>query len=182
MSLLSRRRHSERLGSSTTQHDRERPSIELAGVERLDEVKELWLDLHLHHRAVGTPGLVEDDEASWQRRRALYLERLGSGTGFLVLALEHDAVVGYAMVCIEQGHDTFAVGDRYAELFSLSVAPRLRGRGIGTLLLDFVDDELARRSIRDLKVAVMTANSAALRLYERRGLRPAELVLYRFGE
>jgi hypothetical protein len=48
-------------------------------------------------------------------------------------------------------------------------------------MLDFVDAELARRSIVDLKVAVMADNAAALRLYERRDLRPAEIVLYRFG-
>jgi ribosomal protein S18 acetylase RimI-like enzyme len=30
-------------------------------------------------------------------------------------------------------------------------------------------------------VAVMADNVAAVGLYERRGLRPAELVLYRFG-
>jgi ribosomal protein S18 acetylase RimI-like enzyme len=85
-------------------------------------------------------------------------------------------------VCIENGpDDTYPVGQRYAELYSLSVAPQLRGRGIGTRLLDFVDDELARRSIEDLKVAVMVGNTDAERLYERRGLRLAELVLYRFG-
>jgi hypothetical protein len=48
-------------------------------------------------------------------------------------------------------------------------------------LLDFVDRELARRSIDGLKVAVMAGNAKAERLYERRGLRPAELVLYRFA-
>jgi ribosomal protein S18 acetylase RimI-like enzyme len=156
--------------------------VELAGVERVDEVRDLWLALHRHHRAVvGELPLVEDDEESWLLRRALYVERLSSETGFLVLAIEQD-VVGYAVVCIEQGpDDTFAVGERYAELYSLSVAPHLRGRNVGTRLLDFVDDELARRSIKDLKVAVMVANEAARRLYERRGLRPAEVVLYRFG-
>jgi hypothetical protein len=61
---------------------------------------------------------------SWERRRALYLDRLRSETGFLVLATEAETVVGYALVCIERGpDDTFAVGDRYAELFSLSVVP-----------------------------------------------------------
>ena len=157
--------------------------LELAGIERVDELRELWLDLHDHHRAVveGVP-LVEDDELSWQRRRELYRERLSSGTGFLVLASDDDAAVGYAVVCIEPGpDDTFPVRERYAELYSLSVTPRLRGRGIGTRLLDFVECELARRSIEDLKVAVMADNVAAVRLYERRGLRPAELVLYRFG-
>ena len=158
--------------------------IELAGVERVDELRELWLDLHRHHRAVvGAVPLVDDDELSWQRRRALYKDRLSSAAGFLVLASEQDALVGYALVCIEQGpDDTFPVGARYAELYSLSVTPGLRGRGIGTRLLDFVDAELARRSIHDLEVAVMVANTEAQRLYERRGLRPAELVLYRFGK
>ena len=160
-----------------------RVRILLAGAERVDEVRELWLALHRHHRAVheAVP-LVEDDEASWERRRALYFDRLSSHTGFLVLAVDDDAVLGYALVVIEAGpDDTFPVGQAYAELYSLSVAPDHRGRGIGTQLLDFVDGELARRSIHDLKVAVMTGNADALRLYERRGLRPAEVVLYRFA-
>jgi ribosomal protein S18 acetylase RimI-like enzyme len=90
--------------------------------------------------------------------------------------------VGYALVCIEQGpDDAFPLGERSAELYSVSVAAQLRGRGIGTRLLDFVDRELARRSIDGLKVAVMAGNAKAERLYERRGLRPAELVLYRFA-
>jgi len=160
-----------------------RIKLELAGVERVDDVRELWLELHRHHRAVvGTLPLVEDDEVSWQRRRALYMDRLSSQTGFLALAIDQAAVVAYALVCIEDGpDDTFPVGARYAELYSLSVAPSRRGRGIGTQLLDFVDLELGRRSIVDLKVAVMAGNTEAQRLYERRGLRPAEIVLYRFG-
>ena len=157
--------------------------LELAGAERVDGLRQLWLDLHHHHRAVAPAlPLVEDDELSWQCRRALYLERLGSQTGFLALAIEHEAVIGYALVCIERGpDDTFPLGERYAELYSLSVTPQLRGRGIGTRLLDFVDRELERRSIDGLKVAVMAGNDEAQRLYERRGLRPAELVLYRFA-
>ena len=157
--------------------------VELAGVERVDELRGLWLNLHHHHRAVvGTLPLVVEDAMSWQRRRALYLDRLSSESAFLVVAIEQGSVVGYALVCIEAGpDDTFPVGRRYAELYSLSVVPRLRRHGIGTRLLDFVDRELAGRSIEDLKVAVMAGNSDAQRLYERRGLRPAELVLYRFG-
>lgn len=46
---------------------------------------------------------------------------------------------------------------------------------------DEVRVELEQRSIEDLTVAVMADNAGALRLYEGRGLRPTELVLYRFG-
>ncbi|MBV8953061.1 MAG: GNAT family N-acetyltransferase [Solirubrobacterales bacterium] len=157
--------------------------IELGDTERVDDVRELWLELHRHHRqVVASLPLVDDDELSWQRRRTLYVERLRQD-GFLVLACDAaSTTLGYAFVCIEQGpDDTFPVGDRYAELYSLSVSPHLRGRGLGTQLLEFVDRELAARSIRELKVAVMADNSDALRLYERRGFRRAEIVLYRFG-
>ena len=158
-------------------------SIELAGVDQVDHVRELWLALHRHESEVSpTHQLVADEMESWQRRRALYVDRLSADTGLLALALSGESVVGYAFACFEDGpDDTFPVGDRYAELYSLSVAPPLRGRGIGTKLLDFVDRELARHSIHDLRVVVMAGNSDAQRLYERRGLRIGEHVLYRFG-
>jgi ribosomal protein S18 acetylase RimI-like enzyme len=159
-------------------------SIELAGVDQVDRVRELWLALHRHESDVSPEHrLVANEALSWQLRRALYVDRLSSETGFLALALSGESVVGYAFACFEDGpDDTFPVGDRYAELYSLSVAPSLRGHGIGTQLLDFVDRELARQSIHDLRVVVMAGNADAQRLYERRGLRVGELVMYRFGE
>jgi ribosomal protein S18 acetylase RimI-like enzyme len=158
-------------------------TIELAGGESVDQVRTLWIELHRHERGVA-PGLplIADDELSWRRRRSLYSAWLHRDRGFLALARAGISVVGYAFVRLEEGaDDTFPLGDWYAELYSLSVAPEWRGRGIGTRLLDFVDAELASRGIRDLIVSVMLGNSDAQRLYERRGLRPAEIVLYRFG-
>jgi len=84
-------------------------------------------------------------------------------------------------VSVHEGRDsTFALGDRHAELYSLVVAAAERGRGVGTMLLDAVDAELAGRGIHALAVAVMESNDAALDLYRRRGLVPTETVLYRF--
>jgi GNAT superfamily N-acetyltransferase len=158
-------------------------TVELADVGRVDEVRTLWLDLHHHERTVApTLPLVTDDERSWRHRRALYVDWLEVGQGFLALARNGSTVVGYAFVRLEQGSDdTFSMGDQYDELHSLSVARDWRGRGIGTALLDFVDAELASRGIAALTVAVTIGNSDAQRLYERRGLRPAELMLYRFA-
>lgn len=154
----------------------------LGGVRSVDEVRDLWLDLHRYERSVAPTLPLVTDERSWRRRRALYIRWLEREQGFLALARNPAGVVGYAFVRVEQGSDdTFALGDRYAELYSLSVTPSWRGRGIGTTLLDFVDAELASRGIRDLSVAVMIGNSKAQRLDEKRGLRPAEIVLYRFG-
>jgi ribosomal protein S18 acetylase RimI-like enzyme len=153
--------------------------LEVAGVDRL---RPLWLALHHRHHEVSPVPLVADDERSWQARRALYARRLAAGTAFALLAEVGDEAVGYAVCLVEQGpDDTFPVGDRYADVYSLAVAEGQRGRGIGTRLLDEVDRELERRGIRDLKISVLAGNERAQRLYERRGLQVAELVLIRFG-
>jgi ribosomal protein S18 acetylase RimI-like enzyme len=47
--------------------------------------------------------------------------------------------------------------------------------------MDTVEAELEARGIHDVSLAVMTGNADALRFYERRGFRPVETVLYRFG-
>lgn len=156
--------------------------VELGGMECVDELCSLWLALHRHERSVAPTLPLVPDELSWRRRRARYIRWLELERGFLALARNRAGLVGYAFVRLEEGFDdTFPLGERYAELYSLSVADGWRGQGIGTLLLDFVDAELESRGIRDLIVAVMLGNSVAQRLYERRGLQPAEIVLYRFG-
>jgi GNAT superfamily N-acetyltransferase len=89
--------------------------------------------------------------------------------------------VGYALVVWHEGaDDTFPLAPRYAELYTLSVAERARGAGVGGRLLDAVDEALADEGDPPLAIAVMAANTDALRFYARRGLVPGELLLYRF--
>jgi hypothetical protein len=47
-------------------------SISAGGIDRLDELRPLWLALHEHHRRVGALPVVADDEVSWRRRRERY--------------------------------------------------------------------------------------------------------------
>lgn len=156
--------------------------IAVAGIEAVDALRDLWLALHHHHRRTATLQPLVADEESWRRRRANYLDWLTSGQGILVLASANNQAIGYAMVLIHHGpDDTWPVEERYGEIYSLSVAPGFRGRGIGNRLLDRVDQELGRLGIVDVQVAVMDGNRAALRLYERRGFRAGETLLLRFG-
>jgi GNAT superfamily N-acetyltransferase len=156
--------------------------IALAGAERVDELEPLWLALHRHHREVAAQPVVADDAASWARRRAWYLEMLAGGEDAVLVAERDGRPVGYAFLHLHHGpDDTWPVDARWGEVVSLSVLPEERGGGVGTALLDAVDAELAARGVRDLQVSVMAGNADALRLYQRRGLLPAELVLFRFG-
>ena len=157
-------------------------AIAAAGAERVDELEPLWLALHRHHREVAAQPVVGDDAASWDRRRAWYLDMLAGGDDLLLIAERDARPVGYAFLHMHAGpDDTWPVGRRWGEVVSLSVLPAERGAGVEEGAPDAVDRELAARDVPDLQVAVMAGNADALRFYERRGLRPAELILFRFG-
>jgi len=156
--------------------------IALAGPDELSDVEHLWRSLHTHHHGVTQVTLVDDDDVSWQRRRDWYRGMLTHGEAFLLIARDGGTALGYAFVEIRPGpDDTWPIGDRLAELMSLSVAPEARGRGLGTALMDAVDAELDRRGVRDLEVSVLAGNERARRFYERRGMKLGELLLFRFG-
>jgi ribosomal protein S18 acetylase RimI-like enzyme len=151
----------------------------------LDALEPLWIALHRHHRTVVPSAgmLVDDDAVSWSRRRALYRGWMATGDALVLVARRDGALVGYAVAHLQDGpDDTFAVGARYAELFSLSVAPEARGGGVGTALMDTLDKRLAELGISDLSVGVMAANEDALRFYRRRGLIPVEVFLWRISD
>lgn len=162
-------------------------AIRRAGAEVLDRLRPLWLELHHHHQAVGGAALgpYVGDDASWAARRALY-GGFFAGGGFAVLAERGDELIGYALVAIKTSaetelDDTWVSGRRVAEIETLSVLPAARGEGIGSALLDRVDAELAAEGIDDVLIAAFVTNLDAIRLYERRGFRPASLFMVRLA-
>ena len=163
-------------------------TISRAGAEALDRLRQLWLELHHHHQAVGGAALgpYVGDDASWSARRALYEDFLADG-GFAVLAEREGELIGYAMVAVKTSaeiefDDTWRSGERVAEIETLSVSPSARGAGVGTALLDRVDAELEAAGIHDVVIAAFATNTDAIRLYERRGFRPASLYLIRLRD
>jgi GNAT superfamily N-acetyltransferase len=157
------------------------------GLDHLDELEPLWLQLHAHHQGVA-PHLAPyvDDATSWGERRAHYVDALSRG-GFLLGGRDGDGrLVAYALVAITSERpnawsDTWEVGDAIAELETLLVLPELRGSGLGTRLLDAVDAELDQRGIEDMLIGAVVTNGDAIRLYERRGFVPAWVYMTRFG-
>jgi len=155
------------------------PRIVPAGRDRVDELRPLWLQLHHHHERVSRVQPFVDDETSWTMRRRSYEQTFADG-GFALAAEEDGRLIGYAMVRIHEGpDDSWELGDRYGEVWTLVVDEVARGAGVGSALLDAVDAELGERGITGLVIGVMEGNDDARRLYERRGLVPGWLQLYR---
>lgn len=150
--------------------------ISRAGPERLDDLEPLWKSMQAHHRSVA-PHLeqiapIRSDDDSWARRRVHYARVLSNPDTFAFLAERDGRPVGYAVVKIAGTEATLAVGEQVADLDSLAVLPEERGNGLGGALMDAVCDELRRRGIREISLAVMEGNEGAARFYERRGFVP----------
>jgi GNAT superfamily N-acetyltransferase len=178
-----------------TQHPGIRPAaplpagitVEPGGRDDIGALRPFWLALHhIHQQADPELGPHVDDETSWSRRQALYQHCLQSPDAFLLLVRRDGDLIGYALVAVEPDgdvlwSDTWRVGEKVAELETLYLVPEERGRGLGTLLLDIVDAELEARGIVDLAIGAVPGNTAALRLYERRGFKPTWTIVTRFG-
>lgn len=152
------------------------------GVTQLDRLEPLWLLLHAHHQAVA-PELAPyvDDASSWPARRALYVATLAAG-GFALVARNDGIDLGYALVGSEQTHwsATFVTAVDLDELVTLVVRPDARGQGVGSTLLDAVEERLDAAGSADRVIGVVPANVRAIELYRRRGFEPTWLTMTRF--
>jgi ribosomal protein S18 acetylase RimI-like enzyme len=146
--------------------------------DRFDDLEPLWRALY-DHQSTLTPHLRDREvpfERAWETRRNLERKWLQSEPQSFVLAAQDTGrYVGYAFVRVRSG-DGFAASwsasHPLAELATLVVLPEARGHGTGSALLDEVEAKLGELGIEDMIVAVVTTNTDAIRLYERRGALP----------
>jgi GNAT superfamily N-acetyltransferase len=149
--------------------------------DELVQVKPLWLALHRHHLEVASyESLVTDIEASWERRRALYTRLFDEGGALFVARSDDGEAIGYAFAHINSGaDDTFDAPNGIVEVVSLVVRADSRSRGLGTQLLDTVQEFAQEQSINTLKIAIMVGNDRARDFYRRSGYVAAEEIMYR---
>lgn len=146
--------------------------------DRLDHLQPVWLALYEHHTAL-TPHLRDREvpfEQAWKSRREIEKQWLASEPESFILAVQDTGrYVGYAFVRVRPGAGfaaSWRASDPLAELAILVVLPELRGQGVGSMLLDAVEARLRALMIEDMTIGVITTNTKAMRLYERRGAVP----------
>lgn len=157
------------------------PDVEIieVGKERLDDIGLLWRDMHDYHakvvdeaRNVAPFRLSED---SWQRRRGEFEDWMRAGEGRLLIAERDGSPVGFAFFRVCEGDLSFETGERIGELEALSVDPELRRWGVGSLLMEGVEQRLTAAGIEFIGLAVVSGNADALRFYERWGIVPSQV-------
>ena len=145
----------------------------------LDRLEPIWRSLMDRHREAWEVVTMRSYEDSWRRRRAQYRAWLRVPGSFVLVARRADRLVGYAVVGIEEGDETYATGDRQAEIHTLAVVAGERDHGLGGALVEELERRLLATGVTDIFVGTMHGNDAAQRFYERRGYTPFVHVNYR---
>jgi GNAT superfamily N-acetyltransferase len=94
----------------------------------------------------------------------LFLEQ--SQLGFVWMAYDENGVAGICVVCYAISTSMGAV---VAKLDDVSVKEARRGKGIGTVLLEQLKEQLRKESVTRIDVGVHLENPAARKFYERLG-------------
>src|SRR5919108_2602974 len=151
------------------------------GPERIPDLEPLWRALYDHHRGVAEGvARVRPFEDTWRQRRGQYEAWLGGDDEAVLLVAERDGrAVGYAMLTAGPGAATWDLGDKVAEIETLSVLPEERGGGVGAALMEASRRWALERGVRTIGVGLAHTNQGAQRFYEREGFTPfyVEMVL-----
>jgi ribosomal protein S18 acetylase RimI-like enzyme len=153
-------------------------AIEPVDPQGLDLLRPLWEALLVRHAEVW--GVLPERPAgeTWERRRRQYEGWLAEEGSFALIARRGEGAVGYILVGLGEGDETYATGERTAQIHTLVVAAGERDAGVGGDLFDAAMERLARLGVDDLFLGYMDGNEAARRFYERRGFVPFVHMLY----
>jgi ribosomal protein S18 acetylase RimI-like enzyme len=155
-------------------------SVRRGAAEDVELLEPLWYALRDHHASLPEMVGVRSPEESWARRRAQYQEWLQNEEYALFVAESSGELVGYAVVSVEdQAAPTWDVGDRTAEIETLSVLERERSSGVGQALMEAASEFARSRGAESALVAVGHSNEAAIRFYEREGFSPFYVLMIR---
>jgi ribosomal protein S18 acetylase RimI-like enzyme len=112
------------------------------------------------------------------RRR--FIDRAALFSDHLLLVAEHEhQVIGCVAIAVKRTH----IGGRPVSVgyvFDVRTHPKMRRRGIGTALLEAVEDYLIKRGVDGAYGHIETGNVASLRLFEKLGYNRVRQLLMLF--
>lgn len=122
---------------------------------------------------------VRSPEDSWEFRKGQYLDWLSQEGHILLVAERGSEPIGYTVVSLGEGAATWDLGERTAEIETLSVLESERGNGVGAALSQAATDIANEAGAGTVLVGVAHSNEDAIRFYEREGFKPFYVSLTR---
>ena len=119
------------------------------------------------------PGLEWDGEYAHFRKlyQQHYESSLGGNTLIWVAVDPKGEVIGQVFLLLLSRQHELADGVFQAYLFSFRIKPAFRDQGLGSFMLEMVEEFLRERGFRLLRLNVARTNPLARRMYEKHGYR-----------
>jgi ribosomal protein S18 acetylase RimI-like enzyme len=147
--------------------------VEALAPDGLDEIREIWFELHEHHIAAdpvrAKVARARTAEEAWRFRRPAMARWIKEPGAVALVARDMDRAVGFAIATVKDAPGTWDVGDRIGVLDVLAVTEERRSLGIGELLTREVARRLASNGVSMMQIEVLSANEGAARFYQRLG-------------
>ena len=121
---------------------------------------------------LGVPSLTARSPAdqlatlSVEKREALWRELLARGAPELLVAKDHEYIVGF--VAFGRCRDEDAIASR-AEIWSMYVIPSHWSQGVGTQLWNQARERMSELGYRTVSLWLLAANTRAIQFYDRMG-------------
>lgn len=142
---------------------------DLSGVLRL--CKDFFAEYGGHHSDFFEIEDLNDDDISGR-----FVESIDSDGGATIIALEDDAVIGYASVAVREQPHFYRVKEIGA-IWGLMVAREHRREGIATGLIQEAKAFFRRKGIKYFTAYTAVANETAIKFYERNGMSALQTTL-----
>ncbi len=126
---------------------------------------------HMHQDDL--PELEWDGEFSHFRRvyADAYRRYVRGGLVMWVAELPEKGIIGQVFIQLNSNRKELADGKRKAYLYSFRIKPEYRSAGLGTRILEVVEDDLKNKGYNSVTLNVAKDNIGAQRLYERQGYK-----------
>ena len=104
------------------------------------------------------------------------LEQLNKKPGIIYLARSNTQIIGFVAGRLEHDQDE---SFEYLWISDIVVTEKERGKGIGSLLLQKIEEYAKNQGISHLKIASLVVNKGAQKLYRKNGFRDYSVLLYK---
>lgn len=131
-------------------------------------------DSEVGHETNRSPGAVSgESHLDWVLHE---IATLGGATLVVEVA---GKVEGFLCYAVEEDPGTFVRPEmrRHGMIWDICVSEAMRGRGLGSLLLEAAEADLLARGVREMRLYVLASNSRARALYEEAGYRDYERLM-----
>jgi ribosomal protein S18 acetylase RimI-like enzyme len=132
----------------------------------------------MHHAKVcGDLGPMRSPAESWARRRTKYEAWLSEPDSFGVLARVDGVPIGYAVVHLCEGSESWQTSDRIVSIETMCLLPKYRQHHIGDHMAQAIFERCMELDVSHAVATAIAGNDDAVRFFERYGFMPTTVTL-----